>query len=396
MMLRHWVCLSLAALVGLWCFSPAMAQTPGVLYTWDQSFGEAVGPNIEGWAQDFGANAVTMDNAVDGALTITETDQTDWAIRDSWNRIRESSNPQDYNGLDLTGLDSIEIEIGHNGTGTYGGNIYVQAPNGTGCCNWHSETISVGPGAPQTFSFPLSLLTADEASWLNVIGVQIWDHSWDTENGALTWTINEVRSAGTPLAERYLSPHAPGDLDGAVVKFDESAISGGAFDTQNGLSTSTSDTDGGSLRWVDLDGGPGAAIAWGNGRDDVLAVDYRTRPEDLSSYDYVDVRIKAQPGAGADSSVDVQFYVQTTDTYAYQSAGDLTLPVDNEWHVLTFPVAGLADMDLVQWHGVNLGSHAGNMQMFVDYVRFYVPEPTSALMLALGCVGLLGLGRKRN
>lgn len=389
MMSRQWVLLAcITALVGLGCISPALAQTPGVLYTWDQSYGEAVGPSVEGWVAS--TSGAAIDNNTDGVLTITESAQASYSVYDSWNRIRETTNPRSYSGIDLTGLDTVDFVIGHNGTETYSGKLYVQTPT------WHDIQIDVAPGAPQVFSFPLSSLSDFEIPWVQTVGFQVYDHSSSAE-GPLTWTIEEVRSTGTPLMARYLSPHAPGDLDGVIVAGDVEAISGAVANTQNGLSMDVSDTDGGALRWVDLGGGPGASLNWADGRDGYLAkANYQTRPMDLTNYDFVDVRMKAQPGAGADPTIGMQFYVQTAG-WNYQVAGDEYMPVDNEWHVMTFPLAGLANMDQEEVHGLNLYSHNGNMQMFVDYVRFYsVPEPTSLSMLMLGCVAFLGVCRKRG
>lgn len=392
MMSRQWVMLiCMGAVVGLWCAAPAVAQTPGELYTWDWGYGDATGPNVEGWAID-GGNA-SVNNAIDGQLTVAEGDDLGFNVRDSWNRIRESSNPQDLGGLDLTGLQSIDYVIGHSGTQTLGGKLFAQVPSG-----WKEFEISVAPGAPQTFSFPLSLLTADDIPWINTIGVQVWDHSWDGE-GPLDWTIEQVSSAGTPLTERYLSPHDTlGDLDGAVVNWDSAAITTGADGTQNGLSTiMNDDSSSAALRWVDVDGGPGAAISWGNGRDGNLAKTWATFPTDLSNYDHVDVRMRVQPGAGADSELGLQFYVQTASGWTFQSPGSTTLPADSLYHVLTFPLSGLNDMDTVMTHGIDLLSHAGDMDIRVDYVRFYsVPEPASVALLGLaGCLLMCGWRKRR-
>jgi hypothetical protein len=393
MMSRHWVVFAcMTALLGLWCASPALAQTPGAIYTWDWAIGEgAGGPNVESWS---GAANATLDNNSDGVLTITETDALGFNIGESWNRIRESASGMDAGGLDLVGLESIEFVVGHSGTQTLGGKIYVQAPSG-----WHDVTISVAPGAPQTFSFPLSGLTADDIPWINSMGLQVWDHSWADEGAALTWTIDEVRSAGTALVERYLSPHEVGDLDGAVVNWDSAAITGGADGTQNGLSTVVSDTGSGALRWIDLAGQNGAAIAWGNGRDGNLAKIWPTFPMDLSNYQFVDVRMRAAdlPTSGVDESIDLQFYAQTTGGWTFQSAGTRSLPVDGEYHVVTFPVGNLTGMDLVMTHGIDLMSHTANTDIRVDYILFrHVPEPSSALLLVIGCLSLLGLARKQG
>ena len=117
MMSRRWLVGSAFLLaVGVYACSPARAQSPSVLYTWDQSFGEAVGPNTEGWSFGFGGNTVALDNTVNGTMGVTEngTPGLDWAISDSFNRIKESFNPADYGGIDLTGLSSLQLDLGHS------------------------------------------------------------------------------------------------------------------------------------------------------------------------------------------------------------------------------------------------------------------------------------------
>jgi hypothetical protein len=384
---------------------PASAQQAGEIYTWTHAYGATAGANVEGWEFDFGGTgqSVTLDNLIDGELTVTETNQQNWAIRDNFNAIRESSFPGDFGGLDLTGLSAIEIDIEHNGLATYGGEIFAHTPlAGSGCCDFDVlGSFNVAPG-PQTISVPLTGLTADKQAWVRTLGIHVYEHTWDGGGGPLTWKISDVRSVGPELSERYLSPHeTPGDLDGVVVKFDGAAMTGSpADDTQPaGLTIVPNDIGGQALRWVDLGGGPGLALAWGNGRDGLLAVDYHTRPTDLRNYRFVEVRMRAQPGAGADSEVGVQFYTQSAvpgDEFIYQSAGDLLLPADSAYHILKFPIRFLDGLGQVQWHGVNLASHAGNMDIRVDYIRFAVPEPSSIAMMLAGCVAVVGLARKRR
>jgi hypothetical protein len=120
---------------------------------------------------------------------------------------------------------------------------------------------------------------------------------------------------------------------------------------------------------------------------------------DLSNYHFVTVRMRAQPGAGADPAVGVQFYVQSAVTgndFFYQNPADQSLPADSQYHELTFALAGLQGMNAVQWAGINLAPHAGNMDIRVDYVRFSVPEPAAACLLVLGaCIGYLGSRKRR-
>src|SRR5262245_20851627 len=180
---RSVVSLATLTLLSAGFASSAWAQTGAPIYTWDHAFGFAAGPNLELWAKDFGDNAIGLSNAIDGELTITEdATKTQWAIHDDYNFIREST-PGGYGGLDLTGLESIKIEIGHNGTKSYGGQIYVNPQTGTsgsGCCDFIGlGGFNVAPGAPQTFTVPLSAVGASQIAFIRSMGVQIFDHTWD-------------------------------------------------------------------------------------------------------------------------------------------------------------------------------------------------------------------------
>src|SRR5690606_8559000 len=98
------------------------AQSPQVLYTWEGTAG------VQDWARNFGTNTVTLDNDTPGILTITETGTpgTGVAIRDGFNRIIEASTGA-TGGLDLTGLNFLEFDMGHNGLGPVNVQFYVQA-----------------------------------------------------------------------------------------------------------------------------------------------------------------------------------------------------------------------------------------------------------------------------
>src|SRR5882757_9659233 len=111
----------LAALGVLVSCAFAKAQTAGVLYTWNgtgnvQDWGNGNGPGVTG-----GPNGTTVANSTAGQLTITELgDQLDPAIKgeafviqDGFNRRTEQSTQ--LGGLDLTGLDYIEMDVMHTG-----------------------------------------------------------------------------------------------------------------------------------------------------------------------------------------------------------------------------------------------------------------------------------------
>ncbi len=383
--MRWTVCLACLGLLSLGAWSTASAQSPSVLYTWDHSFGEAVGNNTEGWSKAFGTNAITLDNAIDGTLTITETGDvgTGWASSDSYNRIKESFNPLDYGGIDLTGLSSLEVNLGHSGPNPVGLQVYTQATNAStyvGLAN-----ISVLPGAAQTFSIPLSGMTPLQISAMRTIGLNVFDHVAD---GNLTWQINEVRSAGVPLVSRIIANHDDGaaDLDGALVNFDDSAIIGHTSGQNNtGLSVNTVD---GALQWDETAGGPGAAITWGNGNNLVELTDFAARPLDASNYLFAKVRVRVQSTVPGEN-VPVQYYLQTRG-YNYNDAGDQNIPADGQYHELTFPLSGVSNLAEIQWHGIEFGPHTGQTRYRVDYVIYTsVPEPTSALMLLVGTLSLM-------
>ena len=112
---------SFVALLLVVC-SSASAQSPSVLYTW------AGTGNVQQWFKNFGPNTVTLSNTTPGELTVAETGTAGSAVAvtDDFNRVRET--PTGPNGgLDLTGLDYLEFDIGHNGAGPVQTQFFVQA-----------------------------------------------------------------------------------------------------------------------------------------------------------------------------------------------------------------------------------------------------------------------------
>lgn len=390
-----------ALLLSLNQVGAANAQSPGVLYSWDHGIGSSGGPNVEEWSFQFGAAAPDLSNATDGVLTVTETALGgDFAIADGFNYAKESagaadlSGRYDFGGVDLLGLDAIEIDVSHNGTGDIFGQVFLQTDDGSGCCGFFAGGFTLNPGA-NTVSVDLNSLgwTDGEAKYARTVGFQIFGHS---EPSPVTYEISEIRTAGTPLNERVIADHSLG-LENAVVKFDESGISGATgTESQDGL-TNLED----SLRWVDLGDGPGGAVAWGN--NNALAVDFSARPLDISNYSVARVTMKATPGAGAATEVGVQFYAQYADRDANNQFAfggtSLTLPVDGQFHELVFPLDALGaggDLDLTQWIGLNIDPHAGGaIDIRVQSVVLGVPEPTGVVLTLIASSVFAGVRRRR-
>jgi hypothetical protein len=388
---RHWlVALSTTMLLGVVAVSPVAAQVPDTLYTWSHAFGEAAGANPEGWAFNFGNNALTVDNTVDGTLTLTETGTAgrDWAVIDSFNRIKESLNPADYGAIDLTGLDSLEIDLGHNGPNTVFGQIFAFVTPA-------SNFVTLGPlnalsGGVQTYSIPLSGLTPLQRSSVRSIGIQIFDHVSD---GNLTWQVNEVRSAGTPDVQRLIANFDGGsaDFDGTITNFEETSVIGHVGGKNNsGLTVNTTD---GALQWQEAAGAAGVALEFGNNNDQYVAEDFAARPMDLRNYGFAEVRLRIQSQVPGEL-VPVQYYLQNAG-FNYHTAGpDQMVPANAQYHTLRFPLAGVPNLDQVNIHGINFGSHQGAALFRVDYVKYVVPEPTSLLMLLGGCMAATLLRRR--
>lgn len=386
----------------------ALAQSPGVIYTWDHAIGSAAGPSTETWAGgevSGSGHAPALSNAVDGVLTVTETQLGGlWQISEGFNSAKESAadtantSSFDFGGLDLLGLDTLEFDISHNGTGDISGGVFLQPDNGSGCCGFFSAGFTASPGA-STISIDLNALgmTSDDFEFIRAIGFQVFGHA---EPSPVTFEFSEVRSAGTPLNERVIADYSdnPANLENVVVKFDEDGIAGttsGVTDNQDGLSLL-----GNALRWVDAADGPGGAVAWGNGND--LAVSFNSRPMDISNYDTAEVTLMATGGNGAPDEIGIQFFAQYADRDAndqFAFAGtSLSVVTDGSTQVLEFPLAALGtnDLDLTQWIGLNVDPHAGNIQFQVkSVVLTAVPEPTSALMASLAVAGI-GIVRRRR
>jgi len=378
--------LAMACIAGL--SSETNAQSPGAIYTWSGT------GDVRAWIKNFGAasTSATLDNNTAGALTITETSTAaggSQAFSDGFNRVRESSSASS-GGLDLTGLSSLTWLIGHNGAAAVNVQFFVQATTSSTFVALGPD-LSVTPGL-NSYQVPLTGLTPDQLVYVRTLGMNIRDHAG---LGNLIWTVQEVSSGGTPLTVRDLITHntgtPEGGLQGAIVNFDNSAVVGNnGGQNQTGLSHNAAGT--GSLQWTDAGGSNGAAISWGNGTA-WNGNTFNNRTTDLSNYTHMIVRMSATDPLGGGGTLGVQGFFQKNN-FVFQSAGIVNLDIDGQFHDLEFSLAGLTDMNVVDLTGINLFSHAQQLTINVDNVRFVVvPEP--ATMAALG-IGLAAFLRRRR
>lgn len=297
--------------------------------------------------------------------------------------------------MDLTGLNSLQFDVGHNGAGNVNVQFYVQATPSSSFVALGGD-VAVTPGL-NTYSLPLTGLTAAQLVYIRTIGMNIRDHA---ALGNLTWTLQEVRSAGTPLTVRDLITHdagtPEGGLQGALVNFDNAAVAGNnGGQNQTGLSWNSAGS--GSLQWTDLGGQNGAALGWGNGQA-LNGNTFNNRETDLSNYQTMLVRISATDPNNAGGSINVQSYLQRNNfSFAAGVPSTLALPIDGQFHDLVFDVSSISDRVATDLVGVNLGSHAQDLIINVDLIRFSsVPEPASFTLIGIAVAGCLGVLRRRR
>jgi hypothetical protein len=380
-----------AAVIGLWatCGS-AMGQVASPVYTWSGT------GDVQQWFRAFGTNTVTLANSTAGELTITETGTpgSTVAVSDDFNRVRETpAGPS--GGLDLTGLSSLQFEIGHSGSGIIPVQFYVQAtPSSTFVAL--GPDLTVTPGV-STYTVPLSGLTPEQQVYVRTIGLNVRDHP---AQGNVTWTVREVRSAGAGLPQRTLATFntgtAEGGLQGLIANFDQSAIQGNnGGQNQTGLSHNPAGS--GSVRWTDLGGGPGAAVSLGNGTA-WNGNTFNNRTTDLSNYALAIITMSATDPLNGGGTLAVQSFFQVNNFASFLTAGTQTLPIDGQFHDLVFSLSGLTNMNVVDQTGINLGAHPQNLIIDIDNIRFVtaIPEPGSLLLGIVGAGGLYVMRRVRR
>jgi hypothetical protein len=371
------------SLVGLYLVaSQTQAQSPGVLYSWNPA-------GVQDWFKNFGTGTGNLANS-GGSLQITETSATAGtgaAWTDGFNTIRDVApfTSGCCGGIDLTGLSSLQFDLGHSGVGNINVQFFTQASPGSNFVALGPD-VAVAPGM-NTYNLPLTGLLPTQIAYMRTIGVNIRDHAVE---GNVIWQLNEIRSAGTPLNTRTIADHNGGaaDFDGLICNFDCGAVGGG----NGGQNNSGMSIVGGAAQWTDLGGGAGAAVTWGNGSQDAGG-SFNARPVDLSNYDTATIRMSAA-GSG-DASVFVQFYMQTGSGFSYQSVNFGNLPVDGQFHDVVVPLAAITGRNWVDTNGINLGGHTGDIVINVDSVVYSsVPEPSTAILLWVALTGCLGIVRR--
>jgi hypothetical protein len=377
--MMKWRLIPVLFVVVSWCLAGGgMAQSPHVLNDFEAG--------QEGW--DLGFGTVNNIHAENGKL-FWETDGTSGAIRDSYNNTEAVFQPN-AGGVDLTGLSSIEfVNLVYTGEDpTIDVEFYVQASvdsNYKGSAQLIGHDVTFTAGIPQSVTVPLSSLLDTEIAWVRVWGVNVRTHT-----SLATWSLDEVRSLGPALQERYIARFTPDSPDNGfqsmIVNWAFEAIQGNdGLQNQDGLSVVPAAGVDGALQFVSIGGaqsggnGAGGAISLCNGAGNfgTSGSNYWTSPTDVSNYKYIEWLMKAQGEAG--SSVQIQLFLQSGGWSYFNVAGGspVTLEADGEWHKVTGELTGLNAMDNVQTIGINLYGHPTDLTIQIDHVRGHNDQPTS-------------------
>ncbi|NUN98032.1 MAG: hypothetical protein HUU16_17860 [Candidatus Omnitrophica bacterium] len=364
---RIWTILQPIVLCG--CLGgAAFSQSPHILNTFDTLGNEYWLVNFNNTAiqgNDGGQNQTGL-TASGGSLRWVSlgTAASGGAVSDSFNNgdfgSQGSIFQQDAGGVDLTGLDAIEFDIGYTGADpTINVQLFVQAD--TSSTYVGATDITLSANMIQTVTFPLSLLTPPQAVFIRTWGINIRDHASDAN-----FELQEVRSVGTPLTERVYASFAAGSPNGgfnsAIVNFDGTGVQGNTAQDNSGLSVNAGAGVDGALEWTDLGGGPGGAISIFNGYN----TGFNGRPTDISNYPYLIWRMSA---TGADSSIGAQFFIQTSGSFTYRVLSETTLNVNAGFQTFLLDLSAVPETDHVQTIGVNLHSHANDAVIQVDEIK---------------------------
>jgi hypothetical protein len=274
--------------------------------------------------------------------------------------------------------------MGHNGTAPVDVQFFATATPARTFIPLGPD-LQVTPGM-HTYTVLLNGLNSDQQTFIRGIGLNTRNHA---SQGNLKWTINEVRSVGTPLSSRVIADHDGGatDFDGAICSFDCAAIAGG----DGGKNNSGMSVAGGALHWTDLGGSAGARVAWGNGTQSA-ANSQDVRPIDLSNYNFVTVRMAA---TGTDSSVGVDFFMYTGPGFTQKNVTS-ALSVDGAFHDLVFPLSTFTDRVNSDGGGIDLFTHASDLAIAVDSIVYSQQAPEPGALALLGLTILTLARRKRT
>lgn len=355
-----------------------MAQSPRVLNNFEEG--------TEGWELGFGT--INNINNLDGKL-LWETDGTSGAIRDNYNNTEAFFQPG-AGGVDLTGLSALEfVNVVYTGEDpTIDVEFYVQASVDSvykGSAQLIGHDVTFTAGVPQSVTVPLTTLLDTEIAWVRVWGMNIRTHT-----ATASWSLDEVRSIGPALEERYIARFTPESPDNGfqsmIVNWAFEAIQGNdGLQNQDGLSVVAGAGVDGALQFVSLGGvlsgenpaGGAISLCNGAGNFSTSGSNYWTAPTDISNYQFMEWYMKAIGTEG--SSVQVQLFSQSGQGWAYFNVlggSPVTLEADGEWHKVTGDLTGMNAMDYVYTIGINLFGHPTDLTIQIDHIRAHNDQPT--------------------